>query len=100
MVERCPTVIEVAGALDHGAAIGFRVLMREFIGDPRVAIDLGRCQSIDEAGLGTLIGGVRRIREAGGEAWVSGVSDAVAAMLASTGADEFLRRRPVAGEVR
>ncbi len=95
---RCPTVIEVAGDLDRGAAMGFRVLMREFIGDPRVAIDLSRCQSIDESGLGALIGGVRRIRDAGGDAWVSGVTGAIAATLASSGAGQFLHRRPLAGQ--
>jgi anti-anti-sigma factor len=92
------TVVEVAGEFDRGACAGFRVLMRDYIGDRQVALDLSRCLSIDVVAVGALVGAVRRIREAGGDAWIFDVQDQVIDTLHAAGADDFLRSAPPGGQ--
>src|SRR5690606_29059711 len=58
--------IEVNGDLEATAALGFRVVMREFAGDPEVVIDLTGCDRVDAAGRLALDRAVAGIRRAGG----------------------------------
>lgn len=59
-------VCRIAGELDSSSAPRFREAVAELCHHRAVAIDLSGVPFIDSAGLGALVGGVRRIREAGG----------------------------------
>lgn len=62
------TVVVVEGDIDMAAAPGLRSLMQRTIadGNPSLIVDLTECSLIDSAGLGILLGGLRRARAAGG----------------------------------
>lgn len=59
-------VCRIDGELDAASAPEFRRVVSDLCRFPAVAIDLSGVPFIDSAGLGALVGGVRRIREAGG----------------------------------
>ena len=61
-------VVMIEGDLDMAAAPTLRPLIRGVIdGDTtRLVIDLSECTLIDSAGLGLLLGALRRARRAGG----------------------------------
>ncbi len=82
--------IEVDGVLDRLSVHGFRALMREFVDDPTVVIDLTRCRSVDEAGVGALTGAVHGIRQAGGTTVIFGASALVRDEIEAAGAGSLL----------
>jgi anti-anti-sigma regulatory factor len=86
--------VEVAGDLDRSAALGFRVLLREFVGDAHVVIDLTRCDNVDDAGRSALMGAVHRICHAGGEIDVVGARASMEAELVAAGAATHVRQWP------
>ncbi|MEZ5321352.1 MAG: STAS domain-containing protein [Microthrixaceae bacterium] len=59
------TVCRPRGELDAFSVQGFRERLAELAGTTAVVIDLSKVPFMDSAGLGALIGGIRRIREAG-----------------------------------
>ena len=81
------TVCRPAGELDAFTVGQFRESLTELSGEPRLLIDLSGVPFLDSAGLGALIGGVRRAREAGGDVAVYGARPAVARLLHTTGFD-------------
>ena len=78
------------GALDAATAEPFRAEAQTRVGEDHVVIDLASCTFLDSAGVGALIGAVRRIREAGGDVEVAGASGAVARTLDACGATHYL----------
>jgi anti-sigma B factor antagonist len=81
------TICRPAGELDAFTVGQFRESLSELGGAGRVLIDLAGVPFLDSAGLGALIGGVRRAREAGGDVAVYGARPAVARLLHTTGFD-------------
>ena len=80
-------VCRPVGELDAFTVGHFRESLSELGGGERVLIDLSGVPFLDSAGLGALIGGVRRAREGGGDVAVYGARPAVARLLHTTGFD-------------
>lgn len=81
------TICRPVGELDAFTVGQFRESLTELGGGGRVLIDLAGVPFLDSAGLGALIGGVRRARESGGDVAVYGARPAVARLLHTTGFD-------------
>jgi anti-sigma B factor antagonist len=81
------TVCRPVGELDAFTVGQFRETLGELSGTSALLIDLSGVPFLDSAGLGALIGGVRRAREAGGDVAVYGARPAVARLLHTTGFD-------------
>lgn len=81
------TVCRPEGELDAYTVGQFREALRELSGEARLLIDLSGVPFLDSAGLGALIGGVRRARESGGEVAVCCARPAVSRLLHTTGFD-------------
>jgi len=81
------TVCRPAGELDAFTVGQFRESLTELGVGGHLLIDLSGVPFLDSAGLGALIGGVRRSREAGGDVAVYGARPAVARLLHTTGFD-------------
>jgi len=81
------SVCRPVGELDAFTVGQFREALSELTGVQALLIDLGGVPFLDSAGLGALIGGVRRAREAGGDVAVYGARPAVARLLHTTGFD-------------
>ncbi|MBA2624615.1 MAG: STAS domain-containing protein [Acidimicrobiia bacterium] len=81
------TVCRPVGELDAFTVGHFREALAELSTSSRLLVDLAGVPFLDSAGLGALIGGVRRTREAGGDVAVYGARPAVARLLHTTGFD-------------
>ena len=81
------TVCRPVGELDAFTVAQFREALADIGGPTRLLIDLSGVPFLDSAGLGALIGGVRRAREVGGDVAVYGPRPAVARLLHTTGFD-------------
>jgi anti-sigma B factor antagonist len=81
------TICRPVGELDAFTVGQFRESLTDLGGGGRLLIDLSGVPFLDSAGLGALIGGVRRAREAGGDVAVYGARPAVARLLHTTGCD-------------
>jgi anti-sigma B factor antagonist len=62
------TVVRVSGDLDCYSAPQLRAALSTLVADGHrlVVVDVGGTNFIDSTGLGVLVGGVRRLREGGG----------------------------------
>jgi anti-sigma B factor antagonist len=78
------------GELDAMTVTEFREQLIALADRSRVVIDLAEVPFMDSTGLGALIGGIRRIREAGGEVSVSCGRPAVLRLLHTTGFDRMV----------
>lgn len=94
------TVVLPIGDLDLSTAPTLRERLLRIVtdagSDPRVVIDLAGVDFLDTIGLGALLGGVKRCREAGGELAVARAEPQVAAVFTITRVDEVL---PLHGSV-
>ena len=81
------TVCRPVGELDAFTVSQFREALSDIGGPTQLLIDLSGVPFLDSAGLGALIGGVRRAREVGGDVAVYGARPAVARLLHTTGFD-------------
>jgi anti-sigma B factor antagonist len=81
-------IVAVGGEVDMAAAPELRARLMsvvvEFAGRP-VAVDLGGVGFVDSAGLGVLIGALRRITEAGGRMALVDLRPSVQRVFAITG---------------
>ena len=84
------------GDLDAFTVSGFRQALAGLASSPRLVIDLSGVTFVDSAGLGALIGGVRRVRELGGRVAVACNRPTLTRLLRTTGFDRFV---PVAEDV-
>ena len=78
------------GELDAFTVSGFREALADLASRRRVIIDLSAVTFMDSAGLGALIGGIRRIREAGGDVGVSCNRPTLLRLLRTTGFDRIV----------
>jgi anti-anti-sigma factor len=85
-----PSVISVEGELDSFTAGELRDGFSDTVGHPAVVIDIREVPFVDSAGLGALVGGVRRLREAGGTVALCCTSSSVLRLLAVTGFDRMI----------
>jgi anti-sigma B factor antagonist len=78
------------GELDAYTVAAFRDALGEMATKPRVVIDLSDVPFMDSAGLGALIGGIRRAREHGGDVAVACSRPTLTRLLHTTGFDRIV----------
>jgi len=84
------TVCRPVGELDAYTVGQFRESLAELASAPRLLIDLSAVPFMDSAGLGALIGGIRRAREAGGDVAVACSRPTLTRLLHTTGFDRIV----------
>ena len=92
-VDLCP-----AGELDAYSVAQFREAFAEMADEPRVVVNLSGVQFMDSAGLGALIGGIRRIRESDGRVVIFSDREAITKLLHTTGFDRIVPVKDDYGE--
>jgi anti-sigma B factor antagonist len=80
-------VCRLTGELDARTAPHLRAAVADLAAAPRVVVDLGGVPFIDSAGLGALIGLIRRVRDAGGIVAVTLGREPVRRLLRVAGLD-------------
>lgn len=78
------------GELDAYTVADFRDALSGLATQPRLVIDLSEVPFMDSAGLGALIGGIRRARENGGEVAVACSRPTLTRLLHTTGFDRIV----------
>jgi anti-sigma B factor antagonist len=84
------TVCRPIGELDAYTVSQFREALAGFVGVDRLVIDLSGVPFMDSAGLGALIGGIRRARESEGEVAVACSRPTLTRLLHTTGFDRIV----------
>ena len=84
------TLCRPVGELDAYTVSEFRQSLGELASHPQVVIDLSEVPFMDSAGLGALIGGIRRARENGGEVAVACSRPTLTRLLHTTGFDRIV----------
>ena len=84
------TLCRPVGELDAYTVTGFRETLGGLAQRPKVIIDLSEVPFMDSAGLGALIGGIRRAREHGGEVAVACSRPTLTRLLHTTGFDRIV----------
>jgi anti-sigma B factor antagonist len=84
------TVCRPVGELDAFTVSQFRQSLAELASTPRLLIDLSGVPFVDSAGLGALIGGIRRVRELGGDVAVACPRPTLTRLLRTTGFDRIV----------
>jgi anti-sigma B factor antagonist len=84
------TLCRPVGELDAYTVLAFREALGELAQHPKVVIDLSEVPFMDSAGLGALIGGIRRAREHGGEVAVACSRPTLTRLLHTTGFDRIV----------
>ena len=78
------------GELDAFTVSQFRQALAELASNPRILIDMSGVPFVDSAGLGALIGGIRRARELGGDVAVCCNRPTLTRLLHTTGFDRIV----------
>ena len=84
------TLVRPRGELDAYSVGQFRESLTNLADRPRLLIDLSEVPFMDSAGLGALIGGIRRAREAEGEVVVACSRPTLTRLLHTTGFDRIV----------
>lgn len=84
------TLCRPSGELDAYTVGSFREALSKLAGERHVLIDLSDVPFMDSAGLGALIGGIRRAREADGAVAVACSRPALTRLLHTTGFDRIV----------
>ena len=84
------TLCRPVGELDAYTVNEFREALGSLSTSARLLIDLSSVPFMDSAGLGALIGGIRRAREAGGEVAVACSRPTLTRLLHTTGFDRIV----------
>jgi anti-sigma B factor antagonist len=89
-------VLTPHGRLNLVAAPRVRALVEERVqqGRTRIVFDLGDVAFLDSSGLGALIAGLKRAREAGGDLRLANAGEPVLMVLRLTKVDRVLRVHP------
>lgn len=85
-----PTILRVEGELDSFTAAQLRDGFANVVGGGDTLIDISGVPFMDSAGLGALIGGIRRLREAGSIVAVCCNRSSVSRLLQMTGLDRIV----------
>lgn len=78
------------GDLDAFTVSQFRQALAEMASQTRLLIDMSAVPFVDSAGLGALIGGIRRARELGGDVAVACNRPTLVRLLRTTGFDRIV----------
>jgi anti-sigma B factor antagonist len=84
------TICRPVGELDAFTVSQFRQALAELASMPRLVIDMSAVPFVDSAGLGALIGGIRRARELGGDVVVVCNRASLVRTLRTTGFDRIV----------
>lgn len=84
------TACRPVGELDAYTVGQFREALGELATRPKLLIDMSEVPFVDSAGLGALIGGIRRAREAGGDVAVCCNRPTLVRLLHTTGFDRIV----------
>lgn len=84
------TLCRPSGELDAYTVGAFRESLSKLAGHSHLLIDLSEVPFMDSAGLGALIGGIRRAREADGAVAVACTRPALTRLLHTTGFDRIV----------
>ena len=84
------TNVRPVGELDAYTVGQFRQTLADLPPSPKLLIDLAEVPFIDSAGLGALIGVIRRAREVGGEVAVACSRPTIVRLLHTTGFDRIV----------
>ncbi|MBI2708157.1 MAG: STAS domain-containing protein [Actinobacteria bacterium] len=84
------TLCRPVGELDAYTVNDFREALGRLAHEPRLLIDLSSVPFMDSAGLGALIGGIRRVREATGDVAVACSRPTLTRLLHTTGFDRIV----------
>jgi anti-sigma B factor antagonist len=95
-----PAVIRVGGELDSNSARELRAGMTGVVGRQQTIVDIREVSFVDSAGLGALVGGIRRLREAGGSVVLCCTRASVLRLLRMTGLDRIVAVTGSLGEAR
>lgn len=85
-----PAVLRVAGELDSFSACELRVGIAGVLGRSATILDIRDVPFVDSAGLGAVVGGSRRLREAGSSVAVCCTRSSVLRLLRMTGLDRIV----------
>jgi len=83
-------ICRIHGEIDSASAASLREAMGTLAASRYVVLDFAGVPFIDSAGLGTLIGGTRRVREAGGDIVLCSPRRAIDRLLHAVGMDRIL----------
>lgn len=89
-LDRGCTICRPIGELDAFTVSQFRQSLAELASSPQLLIDLSGVPFVDSAGLGALIGGIRRVRELGGDVAVACPRPTLTRLLRTTGFDRIV----------
>lgn len=84
------TLCRPVGELDAFTVSQFRQALAEMASNHRLIIDMSGVPFVDSAGLGALIGGIRRARELGGDVAVVCNRPTLVRLLRTTGFDRIV----------
>lgn len=98
LLEKASGTLMFSGDLDMSQAAAVRQAFGRIAPCRSVIVDLARVTFIDSAGLGSLIGGIRRIREGGGEVVLCAPTHPVARVLHMTGVSRLAALTATADE--
>ena len=84
------TICRPVGELDAFTVSQFRQVLADLASTPRLLIDMSAVPFLDSAGLGALIGGIRRARELGGDVAVACNRTTLVRLLRTTGFDRIV----------
>ena len=84
------TICRPVGELDAFTVSQFRQALAEMASSKRLLIDMSGIPFVDSAGLGALIGGIRRTRELGGDVAVACNRPTLVRLLRTTGFDRIV----------
>ena len=84
------TICRPVGELDAYTVGQFREALGELAARPKLLIDMSDVPFVDSAGLGALIGGIRRAREVGGDVAVCCNRPTLVRLLHTTGFDRIV----------
>jgi anti-sigma B factor antagonist len=94
------TICRPIGELDAFTVSQFRQALAELASKPRLIIDMSGVPFVDSAGLGALIGGIRRARELGGDVVVSCNRPSLIRTLRTTGFDRIVTMTETVDEAK
>jgi anti-sigma B factor antagonist len=83
-------ICRLAGVLDLHAVPHFRQALADLPSGSRVLIDMSDVSFVDSAGLGALVGGIRRARDRGGDAAIACARPALSRLLRTIGLDRLV----------
>lgn len=92
------TVCRPVGELDAFTVSQFRQVLAGITGPTKLLIDMSGVPFVDSAGLGALIGGIRRARELGGDVAVCCDRPTLVRVLRTTGFDRIVTVAPTMDE--